>query len=226
MAFHRGVLQIDAAREVKRIAAAIRAQVLGDWGRRGAVVGVSGGVDSATVLALAVRALGPGRVLALVLPDRDSSPSSEVLAGQVAAQYGVASVREDITAALEALGCYERRDVAVREMFPDYASCERIKIVLPGDLLERGGLNVYSLVRERPGVGEERRLLSVSAYLGIVAASNRRPAAHAAGDAQGFLRPGVGRERLALLQPPPPLAQHVPGGALFLQSAGGRTAGL
>ncbi|BES82095.1 NAD+ synthase [Pyrodictium abyssi] len=47
-------------------------------GARGVVVGVSGGVDSATTLALSVRALGPDRVLALIMPDSDVTPASDV----------------------------------------------------------------------------------------------------------------------------------------------------
>lgn len=35
---------------------------------KGAVIGISGGIDSAVVAALAVEALGPGRVLGLILP--------------------------------------------------------------------------------------------------------------------------------------------------------------
>lgn len=37
-------------------------------GTKGAVIGISGGIDSAVVAALAVEALGPGRVLGLILP--------------------------------------------------------------------------------------------------------------------------------------------------------------
>lgn len=41
-----------------------------------AVIGVSGGIDSAVVLALAVDAVGPEQIVALMLPYRASSPSS------------------------------------------------------------------------------------------------------------------------------------------------------
>ncbi len=46
-------------------------------GLRRAVVGVSGGLDSAVVLILAVRALGAASVLAVLLPYRTSAASSE-----------------------------------------------------------------------------------------------------------------------------------------------------
>ncbi|MET1101768.1 MAG: NAD+ synthase [Pyrodictiaceae archaeon] len=47
-------------------------------GASGVVVGVSGGVDSATTLALAVKALGPSRVLAVVMPDTRTTPEEDV----------------------------------------------------------------------------------------------------------------------------------------------------
>lgn len=47
-------------------------------GARGVVVGVSGGVDSATTLALSVRALGRERVHALIMPDSTVTPQGDV----------------------------------------------------------------------------------------------------------------------------------------------------
>src|SRR5947209_6073358 len=88
--------------------------------RRGAVVGVSGGVDSASVIALATLALGPDHVLAVSLPDRDSRPESAALAADLARRLGVSFLNIDITAALEALGCYERRDRAIASVVPNF----------------------------------------------------------------------------------------------------------
>lgn len=66
-----------------------------------AIVAVSGGVDSATTLALAVWALGPGRVHALFLPHRESSPLSREHAHLVAEAFGVALEEVDITPMVE-----------------------------------------------------------------------------------------------------------------------------
>lgn len=55
----------------------------------GAVVGVSGGVDSALVLALAAEALGPERVRALHLPTRFTSQTSVELSRELCANLGV-----------------------------------------------------------------------------------------------------------------------------------------
>ncbi len=69
---------------------------------------MSGGLDSSVVAALAARALGPERVHALMLPERDSSQQSVDDASDHAAQLGIHYRIQDLTAALEELGCYER----------------------------------------------------------------------------------------------------------------------
>ena len=70
------------------------------WGR--VVLGLSGGIDSAVVAALAVRALGPGAVTPLLLPYRSSHPLSLVHAEQMLGLLGVVGERIDITPMVEA----------------------------------------------------------------------------------------------------------------------------
>jgi len=79
---------------------------LGDFNREGAVIGLSGGLDSSVVLALAVAALGPDKVLGLIMPERDSSPQSEIDASQQAETLGVRVERVDLTPILEEMGIY------------------------------------------------------------------------------------------------------------------------
>jgi len=69
-------LAIDAAAEAERIAGSLRAQVLKRLRRKGIVVGLSGGVDSSVVAALAVRAFGAANVLGIFMPEQDSDPES------------------------------------------------------------------------------------------------------------------------------------------------------
>jgi NAD+ synthase len=174
MHFDKNSIQIDAPAEADRLARWLSQTVRGTLHRRGAVVGISGGVDSAVVLALCVRAFKPQHVLALILPERDSSPESERLARELAAQFGVEVVKEDITAALEGFGCYDRRDEAIRRVIPQYdpAEGDRAKLVLPSDLLKGGALNVFSIVVVRSDGSEESRPLPTAEFLQVVAASN------------------------------------------------------
>lgn len=174
MKFHQDILKLDAAAETERLVNWLRQSVREQLHRRGAVVGISGGVDSATVLKLCVKAFSPRGVVAIMLRDRDSSPDSERLARVLAQESGVEPLLENITGALEGLGCYQRRDNAIRRVFPEYdaAAGWRAKIVLPPNLLDENTLNVFLVTVVRPDGTEETRPLPAAEFLQIVAASN------------------------------------------------------
>ncbi len=71
-------------------------------GFRKAVVGVSGGLDSAVVLLIASRALGPQNVRALLLPYRTSSPDSVADARRVVGVAGCVAEEIEITPMVDA----------------------------------------------------------------------------------------------------------------------------
>jgi NAD+ synthase len=174
MKFSKDSLRIDAAFECDRLQKFLKETVQRRFRRRGAVVGISGGVDSSVVFALCVRAFGPERVIGLIMPDKDSSPESEVLARELAGKFGVAPIKEDITNALEGFECYRRRDEAVRRVFPEFDALKgyKSKIVLPQNLLETGSLNVFKVTVIAPDGQQTSRKLASQDYLQIVAASN------------------------------------------------------
>jgi NAD+ synthase len=169
--FSKDVLRLDVAAEAERIATTIREQVLGQLRKRGAVVGMSGGIDSSVVAALCARALGPSRVFGLFMPERDSSGESLRLGRTLAAQLGIAAVVEDIAPALAGLGCYARQDEAIRMVFPEYGEGWKNKLTLPS-ILDGDRLNVSSLTVEDPAGRQESRRLTAAAYLQLVAATN------------------------------------------------------
>jgi NAD+ synthase len=130
--FSKDVLFIqNIGAEVDRITLKLRSDMQKVLKRRGAVVGISGGIDSAVTLALAVKAYGADKVIGLLLPERDSSNDSKILALELAEKFGVHTIEEDITAALDGFGCYRRRDEAVTAVFPEYNPTDyKMKIVL------------------------------------------------------------------------------------------------
>jgi NAD+ synthase len=165
-------LKIDSAAETKRIVDFLQTTVHRTLRRRGGVLGISGGIDSSVVLALAVRAFGPDRVIGVLLPEKESSPDSADLAHLLADHFGVETVTEDITPALEGFSCYQRRDEAVRRVFPDYGPGWKAKIVLPGNLLDDETLNVFRLTVFDPDGAEFSKRLPLREFYQIVAASN------------------------------------------------------
>src|SRR6185295_13638529 len=156
--FSREVLTLDAPKEADRIAAAIREQVGQQLKRKGAVLGISGGIDSSVVAALCVRALGAGRVLGLLMPDADSSPDSLRLGRSLAQVLGIDSVLEDVSPLLKAAGCYQRRDAAIRSLIPEYTEDYKCKLVLP-TIKEESPYAVSSVVVQSPaGVQTKARV--------------------------------------------------------------------
>jgi len=171
VALSEAALHIDAASAAEQIVERIRDQVAHQLRRRGVVVGLSGGVDSSVVAALAGRAVGPERVVGLIMPERESAPESADLAAHVAKTLSIRTVVEDITGILDAAGCYRRRDDAIRSVLPELSDGYRCKIVLP-DLIAKPSYALYSLVARSPEGVERRIRLPLDAYLEIVAATN------------------------------------------------------
>ena len=153
-------------RLIERTAAAVRR-----FGRRGAIVAVSGGIDSSVVAGICARALGPDRVICLRLPEKDVGDSSSDLGLELAQALGTPTIEEPITAALEGLGCYHRRDEAIRGVFPDYEPSWRHKIVRSAP---SGGITFFSLVVERPDGSTDERRMPPEPYRQILAATNMK----------------------------------------------------
>jgi len=164
------VLDLNLAGEADRICERLRQVTSRTLKKRGLIVAISGGIDSSTSIGLAVRALGPERVFALVLPERDSSSDSGVRGRLLAKHLGVQYQEHDIAPALEAMGCYRWRDDAMRHALPEYGPGWRSKIVLTGGL--EGRINHFKLVAQAPDGSPREVRLGLQDYLQIVAATN------------------------------------------------------
>jgi NAD+ synthase len=169
--FSADVLRIDAEIVARELQDFLRETVFHRLKRKGVVLGISGGIDSSVVAALAARALGADRVLGLMMPEADSSGDSERLAAALAATFGIKTVREEITGTLDAAGCYRRRDDAIRAVVPEYGDGWKCKIVLP-DQITQPGYAIFSIVVSSPAGEQQRVRLPLDAYLAIVAATN------------------------------------------------------
>jgi NAD+ synthase len=164
-------LKLDYAQVAERISETLCSYVHRSFKKKGVVVALSGGIDSSVVAGLCVRALGPQRVLGLLMPERDSSSETLPLSRQLVAHLGIQAVHEDITEILEAVGCYRRRDEAIRGVVPEYGPGWKSKIVLPG-VLEGDQYRLFSVVAQSPAGQRTEARLTLEAYLGIVAATN------------------------------------------------------
>jgi NAD+ synthase len=169
--FSRDVLRIDPAAAADEIAKSVREMVLGTLRRRGAVVGMSGGIDSSVVATLCTRALGNDRVVGLLMPERDSSSDALRLGRMLADHLGIRHVVENVASALDGLGCYARQLEAIRTVFPEYGEGWKCKLTIPS-LLEGDRLNITALTVQDPSGNQKSSRLPAAAYLQMVAATN------------------------------------------------------
>ena len=106
MNFNKNVLQINPVEETKKIADFVTNQVYKNFRRHGVVVGLSGGIDSAVMTAIAVRALGKENVVGLILPEKESNPVSRQYANTYAETLDIECREIDITPTVDSVGCY------------------------------------------------------------------------------------------------------------------------
>lgn len=165
------VLDLDYGAEERRVEAFLAQTVARSLNRRGVVVGVSGGIDSSVCVALATRALGASRVLALLMPEKEGSDDAMERARRLCERLGVRYAIEDIGPTLAASGAYARRDAAVRQMVPEFGPGWRHKIVISG-MFDRARLPHFHLVAEAPDGTRRTLRMPTDLYLQVVAATN------------------------------------------------------
>ncbi len=159
-------LELDCERETERITRFIQRE-LARAGRRRAILGLSGGIDSALACLLCERALGADAVVAMALPHAISSPSSERDAQLLADQLGITLTRCDITGMV----------AAAEQAYPDISDRRR------GNLMARSRMMVLydqSEAYDALVVGSSNRTEMLLGYFTIHAdnAAAFRPLAH------------------------------------------------
>lgn len=168
----RDVMAIDAEEISQQIEQFIRDQLKNYFKKRGVIIGLSGGIDSAVAGALSVRALGPKRVHGLLLPERDSSPKSRAFGLKSAEALGIEYTEVEITPMLESFGVYDKRDAVVKKYFPDLSGEYKFRLTLPQDLLDRDRINAYNLDVQKDDGSVASARLSHGDFLEMMAAND------------------------------------------------------
>ncbi len=172
MNFRKDSINIDPVKVTEEITSKLKENITKKLKKKGAVVGISGGIDSSVVLALCAKTFGPERVLGVMMPENDSNPDSLELAKKLSAKFNTNYVVENMTEAVTGFGCYKRRDEAIKNVFPEFNSNYKAKIILPTNLMEKETLNVFHLTIIAPDGKEKSERIPLKEYLQIVAASN------------------------------------------------------
>jgi len=171
--FSKDILQFENIDFIcKKITSKLREDVFHKLKRLGGVVGISGGIDSSVVLALAAKTFGPEKVTGLLLPEKDSSAESKILALKLAEKFKVNCLEENITKALDGFGCYNRRDQAILRVIPNFnPKLDKSKIEIKQDI-EHNLPSIFSITVIKSDGKIISKLLPVKEYLQIVASTN------------------------------------------------------
>lgn len=172
MEFNRSVFDFDVEKVTTKLVDFIRDQVTDTFKKKGIVIGLSGGIDSAVAGALSVRAVGADRVFGVLLPERDSNPISCEYGRFSAERLSIEYEEIEITPMLESFDVYDVRNDIVRKYFPDHKDDGKFRLTLPQDLLDRDRISAYSLEVEMPGGKIESKRLSRNDYLTMMAAND------------------------------------------------------
>jgi len=171
--FSKDILHIENIDEVcNDIIAKLKNDVAFKLQRRGAVIGISGGIDSSVCMALSAKAFGPERVTAIMLPEQDSSDDSKNLALELANTFNVETLEENITKALDGFGCYQRRDEAIGRVITNFdPKIDKAKIEIKQNM-DQNIPAIFSITVIKPDGEVISKLLPAKEYLQIVASTN------------------------------------------------------
>jgi NAD+ synthase len=172
MIFSRDILKLNCQEVAYEIQNFIKNEVFNKFKRKGAILGLSGGVDSALSAALCVNALGAENVIGLILPEKETNPCSIDYAKLHADQLGIKTFYIDITSILNSFNVYSTKNEIIMKIYPEFKEDMRYRLILPQNLLEKDRYNIYSLeIEVKPGEVVSK-LINIKDYRELVALTN------------------------------------------------------
>ena len=171
MNFNLDVLKIDPVQELDKLSEFIIGQV-NAFRKKGVIVGLSGGIDSACIAAVAVHTMGKEKVIGLVLPESESNPISSEYAIKHAQALGIEHRQINITSTVDSIVKYKWRDEFIQKLIPEYKPGYKYNIILPTDLLERAAFSFYRLQVQMPDGELKSKRLNLDEFLTITSFAN------------------------------------------------------
>jgi len=172
MKFNLDILKIDPVQHLEKLTRFIVDQMNTVFHRKGIIVGLSGGIDSACIAAIAVHAIGKEKVIGLVLPESESNPISSEYAIKHAQVLDIEHRQINITPTVDSIVQYKWRDEFIQKLVPEYKPGYKYNITLPTDLLERASYSFYLLQVQMPDGEIKKKRLNMEEFRIITSFAN------------------------------------------------------
>ncbi len=157
-------------KSTNKICEFIKDEIFDKFQKKGAIVGLSGGIDSAVTAALCAKSLGSDKILGLIMPEKESDPTSITLAKKVAEKYNFETKVIDITQILESFGVYNTKEQIVQEKFPDFDIKCKYRVMVPPKSTNTIGIPFLEILDEDNK--QHKFKISSSEFLTLTAATS------------------------------------------------------
>ena len=121
----------NVEKSVNDVSTFLHDEIFEKFHKRGAIIGLSGGIDSAVTMELCAKALGPEKILGLTMFEKESNEHSKSLISRISKNYDVKIENIDITDILDSYGVYSNREEIVKNIFPNFNSNCKYRGVVP-----------------------------------------------------------------------------------------------
>ena len=172
LSFTKDILKIKDIQNLKKsLENFIHDQTFEKSRNHGIVIGISGGIDSAVVAALACNAVGKENVLGIILPEKESNPDSQELAEKLCKNLDIQYLIDDITPILDSALVYKIREEIVQKLFPNFNNLCKYRIIFTENF-DNDGLSIPYLQVQDSQNQTHKIKISLNDYLTMTAATN------------------------------------------------------